>query len=392
MIAFLAGIFIKDRHNYESGAVRKKYGTLTGIVGIILNILLFTGKFIAGTVSGAISITADAFNNLSDAGSSIISLAGFQMADKKPDPDHPFGHGRMEYISGLFVSVLIIIMGFELAKGSISKIISPSDVDDSMLAIVVLGVSILVKLYMFAYNRIYGRKINSASMKATATDSISDSIATTVVLICILITRYTGLNIDGYAGMAVSCFILLAGFKSIKETIDPLLGKQPDAEFVGRIRDIVMSYDEIIGVHDLVVHDYGPGRRMITLHGEVAEDGDFIGLHDAVDRCERELHDTLGCEAVIHMDPISVNDERVLSMKQAVREMIAEYDNTITIHDFRVVDGNTHINVIFDAVIPISSSKTPAQVKAEMEAIVAKLPGNCIGVINIDMEYAGWHD
>ncbi len=391
MISFLAAIFIKDRYNYDDSRVRKKYGTLTGIVGIVLNVLLFAGKFIAGTVSGAISVTADAFNNLSDAGSSVISLAGFQMADKKPDSDHPFGHGRIEYIAGLFVSMLILLMGFELGKSSVSKIIHPSAVDDSVLAIVILAAAIAVKLYMFAYNTIYGRKIKSASMKATATDSISDSIATAVVLICMLITRYTGVNIDGYAGAAVSCFILFAGFKSIKETIDPLLGKKPQPDFVKRIRDIVMSYDEIIGIHDLVVHDYGPGRCMISLHGEVAEDGSLVELHDAIDRCERELHDTLGCEAVIHMDPISVNDKRVISMKNAVSDMIAEYDNRITIHDFRVVDGNTHTNVIFDAVLPSDSDKTAAQVKAAMEDIVSRLPGNCIGVINIDMEYTEWN-
>lgn len=391
MISFLAGIFIKDRYNYDKSTVRKKYGTLTGIVGIILNVLLFAGKFIAGTLSGAISITVDAFNNLSDAGSSVISLAGFQMADKKPDPAHPFGHGRMEYIAGLFVSVLIIIMGFELAKSSIHKIIAPSEVDDSVLAIIVLIAAIAVKLYMFSYNRAYGKKINSASMKATAADSISDSIATGVVLICILITRYTGINVDGYAGAAVSCFILFTGFKSIKETVDPLLGKQPDSEFVNRIRDIVMSYEEIISIHDLVVHDYGPGRCMISLHGEVSEDGNLVNLHDAIDRCERELHDTLGCEAVIHMDPVSINNERVISMKHAVENMISEYDDTITIHDFRVVDGNTHTNVIFDAVIPSGSDKTSQEVKSAMETIVSRLPGNCIGVINVDMEYAEWN-
>lgn len=391
MIALLARFFIKDRQNYSDGTVRKKYGTLTGITGIVLNVFLFIGKFIAGSISGAISIMADAFNNLSDAGSSVISLAGFMMADKKPDSDHPFGHGRMEYISGLFVSVLIIMMGFELGKTSVSKIISPEMPSESILAIIIPAAAILVKLYMFAYNRIYGRRINSASMKATALDSISDVVATSVVLISILLTKFFGINIDGYAGLAVSVFILITGIKSIKETVDPLLGKKPDPEFVNRIRDIVMSYDEIIGIHDLVVHDYGPGRCMISLHGEVSEEGNLVELHDAIDRCERELHETLGCEAVIHMDPISVNDERVISMRNAVTQMIHEYDDKITIHDFRVVDGKTHTNVIFDAVIPAGSDKSPQEVKEAMQRIVAGLPGNCIGVIDIDMEYAEWN-
>lgn len=391
MVSFLAKIFIKDRHNYTDSAVRKKYGVLTGITGIILNVFLFIGKFIAGTVSGAISITADAFNNLSDAGSSVISLAGFQMADRKPDMEHPFGHGRMEYISGLFVSVLIIMMGFELGKTSVAKIITPEMPSDSVLAIVIPAVAIMVKLYMYAYNRIYGNRIKSASMKATALDSISDVVATSVVLISVLITRYAGIDIDGYAGLAVSVFILITGVKSLKDTIDPLLGKKPEPEFVQEIRRIVLSYDEIIGIHDLVIHDYGPGRCMISLHGEVSEDGNLVELHDAIDRCERELHDTLGCEAVIHMDPISVNNERVIAMRDAVMDMIREYDDRITIHDFRVVDGNTHTNVVFDAVIPNGSDKEPAEVKAVMQDIVARLPGNCIGVVDIDMEYAEWN-
>lgn len=391
MIGLLSRIFIKDRENYSDGRVRKQYGTLTGVVGIVLNFILFAGKFIAGLVSGAISVMADAFNNLSDAGSSIISLIGFQLADKKPDPDHPFGHGRMEYISGLLVSVLILIMGFELGKSSVEKIMHPSVLEDSIMVMVILAVAILVKIYMFAYNRAYGKKINSPTMKATSLDSISDVAATSFVLISVVVSRISGFNIDGIAGLVVSCFILFTGIKSIKETIDPLLGNAPDPGFVASIDDIVMSYDEIIGMHDLVVHDYGPGRRMISLHGEVPEDGNLTVLHDAIDRCERELHDKLGCEAVIHMDPVSINDEKVMNIKKLVSDGIKEYNPEISIHDFRVVDGETHTNVIFDAVIPMNLKKPEDEVRKDIENIVSGLPGNYCGVVNIDRKYAEWN-
>ena len=391
MIELLSRIFIRDRENYADGKVRKQYGTLTGIVGIILNFILFAGKFTAGLVSGAISVMADAFNNLSDAGSSIISLIGFQLADKKPDTDHPFGHGRMEYISGLMVSALIMIMGFELGKSSVEKIIHPSGLEDSIMVMVILAIAILVKLYMFAYNRIYGKKINSPTMKATSLDSISDVVATSFVLISVIVSRTSGFNIDGIAGLVVSCFILFTGVKSIKETIDPLLGNAPDPEFVGSIRDIVMSYDEIIGMHDLVVHDYGPGRRMISLHGEVSEDGNINILHDAIDRCERELHDKLGCEAVIHMDPVSVNDEKVMSIKKQICEMLKSYNPDISIHDFRVVDGETHVNVIFDAVVPMEIKRPDEDIRKDIEELVSGLPGNYNGVVTIDRKYAEWN-
>ena len=390
MISILSRLFIKNRTEYGDSVVRRKYGTLTGIVGIFLNIVLFTGKFIAGMISGAISITADAFNNLSDAGSSIISLLGFQVADKKPDSKHPYGHGRMEYVAGLLVSILIIIMGFELGKTSFQKIFNPEPLSDSTLTLIILIVAIAVKIYMFAYNRHYSGKINSASMKATALDSLSDSVATTVVFVSVLIDRYTGLNIDAYAGMLVSVFILFAGLKSIKEMIDPLLGQPPEPEYVKKIRDITLSYDEIIGVHDLVVHDYGPGRRMVSLHGEVPEDGDINILHDAIDRCERELRKELGCEATIHMDPIAVNNEKVNALKELVKAKIKAYNERISIHDFRVVSGDTHTNIIFDAVIPADCKESENEVKEKLVELVSELPGNCMGVIDIDREYTRW--
>lgn len=390
MISVLARIFIKNPKDYKSQDVRKKYGMLTGILGIILNVILAVGKFIAGILSGSISIMADAFNNLSDAGSSVISLLGFCMADKKPDHDHPFGHGRMEYIAGLFVSLLIMVMGFELAKSSIEKIIHPKDVEAGLVSIVILIIAIIVKIYMHLYNRIYGARIDSASMKATAVDSLSDTIATTVVLISIIISHYTGINIDGYAGVLVSLFIFYAGIRSVKETVDPLLGQAPDKDFVQSIREIVAKYPEIVGIHDLIVHDYGPGRRIISLHGEVSEEGNIVILHDIIDRCERELSESLGCMATIHMDPITLNDERVDALRFAILEDIKKFDSKVTIHDFRVVDGPNQTNIIFDAVLPNTSRKTEKQLKEELDRIIKSLPGNCAGVITIDRQFSNW--
>lgn len=390
MISVLARIFIKNPKDYKSQDVRKKYGMLTGILGIILNVILAVGKFVAGILSGSISIMADAFNNLSDAGSSVISLLGFCMADKKPDHDHPFGHGRMEYIAGLFVSLLIMVMGFELAKSSIEKIIHPKDVEAGLVSIVILIIAIIVKIYMHLYNRIYGARIDSASMKATAVDSLSDTIATTVVLISIIISHYTGINIDGYAGVLVSLFIFYAGIRSVKETVDPLLGQAPDKDFVQSIREIVAKYPEIVGIHDLIVHDYGPGRRIISLHGEVSEEGNIVILHDIIDRCERELSESLGCMATIHMDPITLNDERVDALRFAILEDIKKFDSKVTIHDFRVVDGPNQTNIIFDAVLPNTSRKTEKQLKEELDRIIKSLPGNCVGVITVDRQFSDW--
>lgn len=390
MYAILIKLFIQNPKNYKDSEVRKQYGVLAGALGIGLNLLLFVFKFLAGTLSGAISITADAFNNLSDAFSSVISLMGFWLADKKPDSGHPFGHGRMEYITGLLISVLIIVMGVELGKTSISRILNPEMPDGTLLTIGILVLAILVKLYMFLYNRSYGKKINSASMKATSLDSISDTVATTVVLISIFVTRIFHINLDGYAGLAVSAFILYTGVKSIKETIDPLLGQAPSDEMVEKVFEIVNNYSEIIGVHDLIVHDYGPGRTMISFHGEVSEEGNIKEIHDVIDQCERAINEALGCDVTIHMDPVSVNNQRVMEMKQLLGDRIKEYDPSITTHDFRMVEGPTHINLIFDAVVPLDSDKTDEEVQAQIQKIVQEMEGNCYGVVKIDRQYAKW--
>lgn len=388
MVNFLSRKFIKNYNDVKNEKVRRAYGILCSIVGIMLNIFLFIIKYFAGIISGSIAITADAFNNLSDAGSSVITLIGFKFAGMKPDPEHPFGHGRIEYISGFAVSVMIILMGVELLKSSVDKIFHPEIIDTTIVSFIILIVSILVKLYMSLYNSKIGDKIESAGMKATATDSRSDCVATSVVLLSMIIAKFTGVNIDAYAGLLVAAFILYAGYDAAKETLSPLLGQTPEKSLVDSIKNIVMSYDEIVGIHDLVVHDYGPGRVMISLHAEVPGSGDIYLLHDAIDRAEQELNEKLNCEAVIHLDPIETDNEEVMKMKGEVSTLIKDQiDEVITIHDFRVVKGNTHTNVIFDAVVPQQFKMTNKEVENKIKALVKNNFANCFAVVKVESTY-----
>lgn len=387
MITLLSKLFIRNREDTSSPAVRSAYGTLCSIMGILLNILLFAIKLLAGIISGSISIMADAFNNLTDAGSSVIILIGFRMSGQKPDRDHPFGHGRIEYISGLIVSMLIILVGFELGKSSVEKILAPEAVEFSLIAVIILACSVAVKGYMAFYNFSISKRIGSSAMRATAQDSLSDCIATMAVLICLFITRYTALNIDAYCGLAVSVFILRAGFLSAKETIDPLLGTPPSAELIKRIEDIVYAQEGVAGIHDLIVHDYGPGRTMISLHAEVSADADMLETHDMIDNIEKELRDELNCDAVIHMDPIATSDELTLAVRDKVASLVTCIDPALTIHDFRMVKGPTHTNVIFDVVVPFSLKKSEAEIRESAEKIVRSIDENYYSVINIDKSY-----
>ncbi len=387
MIEFLARVFIRHRDTLSPSALRQAYGQLCGAVGIGLNLLLFAGKLFAGTISGSIAITADAFNNLSDAGSSVVTLLGFRLAGRKPDPEHPFGHGRMEYISGLAVAGLILLMGVELGKSSLKKILSPEEIVSSPLVLAILAVSVAVKLYMFYYNRSIGKKIKSAAMSATATDSLSDAVSTTAVLIATLVGQLTGLNIDGWVGLLVALFILFSAYKAAKETLSPLLGQTPDPEFVDRIEQIVLSYPEVLNVHDLIVHDYGPGRMMISLHAEVSADGDLLQLHDVIDNAEHRLKKELGCMAVIHMDPIITNDAHTDALRMAVAEKVKTIDPRLTIHDFRTVSGPTHTNLIFDVVVPYDVKLTADEVRRRIGALVKELDENYFAVVQVDNSY-----
>ena len=387
MIELLAKWFIPRRDSMEGGALRRAYGTLCGAVGIGLNILLFMGKFFAGQLSGSIAVTADAFNNLSDAGSSAVTLLGFRLAGKKPDTDHPFGHGRIEYISGLIVAGLILLMGVELAKSSFDKILHPEEVTFSALAVVILAVSVAVKLYMWFYNRRIGGKLRSAAMEATAMDSLSDAAATFAVLLATLIGKWTGLAVDGYVGLLVALFILFSAYKAAKETLSPLLGQAPDPELVQRIRDIVAEHDTVVGIHDLVVHDYGPGRQMVSLHAEVPASGDILELHDVIDNIERELHEKLHVQAVIHMDPIVTDDTEVDALRRQVAELARQVEPRMTVHDLRVVRGTTHTNLVFEAVLPLDAAITPAEAARRIREKVSELDGDYYAVVTVEHSF-----
>lgn len=389
MIRLLAKIFIKDRDNVDDPSVRRAYGVLCGVAGIVLNAVLFALKYLAGALTGSIAVMADAFNNLSDAGSSVITLVGFKISGKRNDSEHPFGHGRVEYIAGLIVSLIIIMMGFDLARDSVTKIFAPEPVSFSALSAAILTASILVKLYMAAYNASVGKKIHSVAMRATAVDSLSDVIATTAVLASALIGHFTGVNIDAWAGALVSLMILRAGYQAARDTISPLLGNPPDPEFVRHVAEIVNSYDNVRGIHDLVVHDYGAGRVMISLHAEVPADGDLMELHDMIDTIERRLSSELNCQAVIHMDPIATDDELVNTTRARVAEALrTRFGENITVHDFRMVSGPTHTNVIFDAVVPLEDDRPDAEIRNEICSLIRQLDERFFAVVTIDRPYS----
>lgn len=387
MIRFLSRRLIPDCDNVESPAVRRAYGILCGCVGIALNLMLFVLKLLAGALSSSIAITADAFNNLSDAGSSVVTLLGFHLAAKEPDQDHPFGHGRMEYVSGLVVSMVIVLMGVELGQSSVEKIFHPEAVDFSPLAVLILAVSIAVKLYMAYYNRSIGRRISSAAMAATATDSLSDSLATGVVLVGALAGHFFALQIDGWCGALVALFILWSGIRAAKETIDPLLGQPPSPEFVEQIRSVVLSRPDILGIHDLIVHDYGPGRRMVSLHAEVPASGDILALHDVVDDAEHQISETMGCLATIHMDPVVSDGGLTAEARERVSAMVRLIDPGISIHDFRMVPGPTHTKIIFDAEVPYGCSLPLSEVRSRIQNGVRALDGSYSAVVEMERSY-----
>lgn len=389
MIRLLAKYLLDDYKDTKSPRVRQIYGMLCGIAGIVLNLLLFLVKLLAGKLAGSIAITADAINNLSDAGSSVVTLFGFKMAGQKPDSDHPFGHGRIEYISGFVVSILILFMGFELAKSSVNKILHPQAVEATGAVIFILILSICVKFYMFLYNRSIAREIDSAAMMATAKDSISDSMSTFVVLVTMVVSLFSDIHLDGWCGLLVAAFVFYAGYSSAKDTISPLLGQPPEPEFVQRIEDIIMEYEDkgVLGIHDLVVHNYGPGRVMLSVHVEVPSSGDILVLHDMIDLIEHRLSGELHCSAVIHMDPICVDDELTNEMRGKVAKIIEEMEGNISFHDFRIVHGPTHTNLIFDVVVPFEYGMTDSEVVAYIREQVKKIDESCFVVIEVDKAY-----
>lgn len=387
MLTLLARWLIPNWDDIGNPAVRRAYGILCGWMGVVFNLLLFTGKLAIGLLSGSIAVTADAFNNLSDAGSSVVTLLGFKLAAHAPDRAHPFGHGRMEYISGFIVSMIVILMGVELGKSSLEEIFQPSPVSFTPLAALVLVASIAVKLYMALYNRAVGRRIDSAAVTAAFYDSLSDCLATTAVLLGSFAGHFWQIPLDGWCGAAVAVFILWSGIQSAKATIDLLLGQPPSPNFVKKVRDLVLSHKEIVGIHDLIVHDYGPGRRILSLHAEVPADGNLVELHEVIDTTEQELSNTMGCLATIHMDPVVTNGGPTSAARERVETIVKMMDPEITIHDFRMIPGPTCMKIIFDVQLPYQCPLEDEEVARRIRSGVQALDGTYAAVVRIDRGY-----
>ena len=387
MTNILLKIFIKGSPHDDKN--RAKCGTLAGIVGIICNLVLFGIKFLAGTLSGSVSMVADAFNNFSDMGSSVVTMLGFKIASKPADPEHPFGHGRMEYMSAALVSVLIMLVGFELLTESGSKLGDPTVPDAGLLPIIILTVSILIKLWMSFFNRKLGKTIDSGALKATATDSLNDCISTGAVLAVAIVCKAIPTvgfvkYLDPIVGIAVAVFILYSGFKSLRETMDPLIGLAPDAKTVDNIKKIVFSEPSFLGIHDMIVHNYGPGRSFVSLHVEVSANCDILVCHEKIDACERKIKEKTGIEAVIHMDPIVTNDEEIKHMRDVVRGIVKGIDGRIDIHDFRFVRGVTHTNLIFDVNVPFEIKTSDNDLKNEISRKISEFNEEYFAVMTID--------
>ena len=384
MIQWIVRRLAADGDQARAPAVRQRCGMVSGGIGIALNLMLFLGKAAAGLLTGSIAITADAFNNLSDAGSSVVTLAGFRMAGRKADAQHPFGHGRMEYLAGLVVSMAIVVVGFELARTSLDKILHPQPPEFSLVSAVILAAAVCVKVWMYFFNRALGRRLDSAAMLATAADSLTDSVATTAVLAGTLIGRWSGVNLDGWLGILVSLFILYTGFQAARDTLDPLLGTPPDPQLVQQVHDAVLAHPEVSGLHDLVIHDYGPGRSMMSFHAEVDQDADLLHIHDVIDNIERELNRRFSIQTVIHMDPVATRDPRVLELKGKVEELARQLDERVSIHDFRITAGPLHTNLIFDMVLPHGLSMSDEAAVAWMQEKIAALQDGFYAVIEVD--------
>lgn len=388
MTKLLIRWFVKDYENVQDLKVRSGYGKMAGWVGIFCNVLLFLSKFLIGMISGSVSISADAINNLSDASSNIISLLGFKMGSKPADKDHPYGHARYEYLAGLLVAVLIMVIGEELLSTSVQKARNPEPVQFSWLMVGILVGSILVKLWMAVFNRKVGKTISSETLIATAADSRNDVISTGAVLIAAIVSHYTSLNLDGWMGILVALFIIYSGFGLVKDTLDPLLGKAPDPALVDMIQKKIMSYDGVLGTHDLMVHDYGPGRLFASVHVEMAAEEDVLKCHDIIDNIEKDFLENDNLNMIIHYDPIVTSDEVVGDLRKWLSKQVKTIDEELTIHDLRMVPGISHTNMIFDCVVPYEFHLTDKEVKERIQQLVSEeYPGyQC--VITVDKSYA----
>ena len=384
MTNFLIRLFIGKNKNPNDVKNRGKYASLAGFTGIIVNVLLFAGKLTLGILSASVSMIADAFNNISDAGSSIVTLIGFRLSEKHVDKEHPLGHGRLEYVTGFIVDMLIILVGFELLTGSIDKILHPSLPSVGNVTLAILGVAILVKVWLFFFYRKIGKAIDSTAIKAAASDSLTDCIATSLVLISALVSRFWGIAIDGWAGVLVAVFILFAGIKAAKETIDLLLGSPPDPEFIREIYEFSKEYNSIVGIHDVMVHDYGPGRKIVSFHAEVPSDSDINVAHEEVDQMERDMHAKFGCIVTVHLDPIVVNDPLVNELRAMAEVSAKEVNEAFTIHDFRMTKGETNINLIFDLVLPADCKLCEEEAENAVADKIREKRPNCFCVIRAE--------
>lgn len=388
MFEYIIKLFIKDSDNVKSASVREAHGRFAGITGIVCNVFLFVCKLIAGVLFGSISVIADAVNNLSDALSSTITTICFRISNKPADEDHPYGHQRMEYIAALIVSFIILFIGYELVCSSVDEILHPGETVFSLLTVAVLCISVAVKLFMNRMFNYVAKKIDSTVLKANAQDSINDVVSTTAVLISVLVSAFTPLALDGIMGLAVSVFIILSGISLIKETLDPLLGTTPDLEFVKKIEGKILSYDGILGIHDLMVHNYGPDKVYASVHAEVPANEDVLTSHDIIDNIERDFLNEDNVNLVIHMDPIVTDDENVTELKNKVSEILTEISAKLSFHDFRVVFGPTHTNLIFDVVVPYGFEYSEEKLGELIQSKVrASINENLFCVIAFDKKY-----
>lgn len=387
MTNLLLKLFVRNYSDTKNAEVRMKYGFLGSSVSIVVNLLLSAFKYLIGIITFSVAITADAINNLSDAASGIVTLFSFKMSNRKPDKEHPFGHGRIEYVAALIVGFLVELMGYELIKSSINKIINPEAVIFSYGAVLVLAVSILAKIWLGYFNKKLGKAINSPAMIAVASDSLSDTAATGITLIALIISKFTTLPVDGYMGVIVSLFILRSGFEILKESIGIILGAPPSKELVCQIIETVTSYDGILGIHDLVIHSYGETRIFGTVHIEFSADDDFLAAHETADQIERDVKEKFGIELVVHLDPIMTNDERINSLREMIRAELVSIDRSLSLHDFRVVDGPTRTNLIFDVLIPHDCKFDEEYIKNELNQKVSQIDSRYALVIMFDADY-----
>lgn len=387
MTDLLVGLFVKDHKNITDPRVRAAYGKLAGIVGIISNVFLFAIKIIAGIVFRSIAITADAINNILDAGSSVVTMVGFKISGKPADKEHPYGHARAEYITGFIVSVIIILLGLELVKSSLKKIFEPEPINFSYLTVVMLGAAIIIKYWQSSFNKKLGMRIDSAALMATGQDSMNDVIATSAVLAATLFAHFTGIQIDGYMGAGVAVFIIYSGYKLVRETLNPLLGLAPDPDLVKDLERKILSYPQVLGLHDLEVHCYGPNKKYASVHVEVSAKEDFMESHDIIDQIERDVLKEFNINLVIHMDPVVTDDKLTNELRQKVNDILKNIDEDLSMHDFRITAGKSHLNLVFDVVLPPRYSDKGEEIREKIQEEIFRINPSYHAIITLDRNY-----